>query len=163
MNQTLPLAELKRPLYYLLNDDHTVTALDNKDVLTWARSLDDEKRIVDETLLENVRISTVFIGIDHRFTVDPDLPPLLFESMTFSDIPELNEYQERYSTWQEAQDGHNRIVQWIKNGIPIREARKQLTLNLKRCEDSFLETYTAKLNTLTKCLKSLDSILKQTS
>ena len=49
----------------------------------------------------DVRVSTVFLGLDHQFGSGP---PLLFETMIFGG--EHNEYQERYSTWEEAEAGH---------------------------------------------------------
>src|SRR5262245_14898324 len=56
--------------------------------------LDDPKEIL---------ISTVFLGLDHQWM---DGPPLLFETMVFNGP--CNEFQERYSTWKEAEEGHKK-------------------------------------------------------
>lgn len=58
---------------------------------------------------ELVNISTVFVGIDHRFDVGG--PPLLFETMVFGG--EYDQYTERYSTWDEAEEGHKEIVRRV--------------------------------------------------
>lgn len=58
----------------------------------------------------NLLVSTVFLAIDHSFGTGP---PLLFETMVF-----LNEtrpydkggYQNRYTTWAEAEKGHAEVV-----------------------------------------------------
>lgn len=62
-------------------------------------------------------VSTVFLGMDHRFD---DGPPLLFETMVFSTKNwrkgrGLSEHDmDRYSTWDEAEAGHARMVEkWI--------------------------------------------------
>ncbi|HEY6143716.1 MAG TPA: hypothetical protein VIV55_09930 [Flavobacterium sp.] len=58
---------------------------------------------VDRTDIGNILVSTVFLGIDHSFRSDV---PILFETMIFGG--ELEGYQERYSTWDEAVKGHKR-------------------------------------------------------
>jgi hypothetical protein len=50
-----------------------------------------------------VYVSTVFLGLDHSFG---EGPPQLFETMIFGG--EHDEYQERYSTWDEAEAGHKK-------------------------------------------------------
>jgi hypothetical protein len=51
-------------------------------------------------VIGEVRVSTVFLGIDHAW----EGPPLLFETMVFGGP--LDEEMERYSTWEEAERGH---------------------------------------------------------
>jgi len=51
-------------------------------------------------------VSTVFIGLDHRFFGDG--PPLLFESMVFGGP--LDGEQFRYPTWDAAAAGHALLV-----------------------------------------------------
>jgi hypothetical protein len=57
-------------------------------------------------------VSTVFLGIDYNFGVGP---PAIFETMVFhddySDLP-----CERYSTKQEATDGHTAMCQRVHKG-----------------------------------------------
>jgi len=66
------------------NDDHYIVALNN---------------------IGNVKISTVFLRIDHQYG---DGPPILFETMIFGG--QYDDYQQRYSTWEEAASGHRVAV-----------------------------------------------------
>jgi len=119
-------------MFYILNENKEVVSI-GEDAMEWARQFEGTERRVDDTLIVekyNTRISTVFLGLDHRFGTDQDQLPVVFETMTFSNNPDLNEYQERYCTYDEAVKGHNRIVEFIKNDIPLKEARKTLTFNL---------------------------------
>ena len=84
------------------------------DVLDWARWLeaaDNEGRRVALAEFDGVMVSTVFLGINHRFLSDG--PPLIFETMVFGGAPE-DRVQRRYSTWEEAERGHEEIVKLIK-------------------------------------------------
>ena len=83
-------------------------AVPEPDLLTWARWLEEnqESLVADETV-GAIRISTVFLGLDHNiFGRDR---PALFQTMTFGG-PDQYEVCERYSTWEEAEAGHKRIV-----------------------------------------------------
>lgn len=53
-----------------------------------------------------VDVSTVFLGVDHNY--HPDHGPVLFETMVFGG--NLDQLQQRYSTWEEAEAGHQAIV-----------------------------------------------------
>lgn len=71
--------------------------------------------IGDETI-NGVRISTVFLPINHQ--LDPQASPLLFETMIFdSDGNVIYDYQERYSTWDEAEAGHKKAVELVKERL----------------------------------------------
>lgn len=63
-----------------------------------------------------VKVSTVFLGLDHGFWFQPVKPyrPVLFESMIFGGP--FNDEQERYCTIEEAQDGHQRMVRLARLG-----------------------------------------------
>ena len=52
-------------------------------------------------------VSTVHLGIDHNWS---DVgPPIIFETMVFGE-GEWSDLQERYSTAEDAAEGHDRIV-----------------------------------------------------
>ena len=51
---------------------------------------------------KGIRISTVWLGMNHNHYLGG--PPLIFETMIFGG--EHDQYQERYSTLEEAQEGH---------------------------------------------------------
>jgi hypothetical protein len=82
----------------------------------WARWFEEfGNRRVAETQVGDRRVSTIFLGLDHHFLNSG--PPLLFETMVFS--PDGSEYQERCSTWQEAEEQHARAIAWTKRKIGV--------------------------------------------
>jgi hypothetical protein len=77
-----------------------------EDVLEWGRWFETADRHVAKTVLPNgVKVSTVFLGLDHSFSGGQ---PILFETMIFGG--EHDQYQERYHTWEKAELGHKRAV-----------------------------------------------------
>lgn len=79
------------------------------DLMTWARFFDNiEDRRVAKTKINNVLVSTVFLGVDHSFG---DGPPLLFETMVLGGP--LDGEQDRYSTWDQAEAGHKAMVERV--------------------------------------------------
>lgn len=80
------------------------------DVKEWADWFEKAKRQVALTKLRSgVRISTVFLGIDHSFGLGT---PILFETMIFGG--KHNDYQARYTTWDDAEAGHRKAVKLVK-------------------------------------------------
>jgi len=70
-------------------------------------------RHVGDEIIDGKRVSTVFIGLTYNF--DPfSHVPIVFETMVFDNKHGI--YQDRYSTWQEAEEGHKKAVEWVKNG-----------------------------------------------
>ena len=67
-------------------------------------------RRVARDIVGKKTISTVFLGMDYNFTGKKK--PLLFETMVFG---QDEEYMERYSTWQEAKEGHKKILKKYQN------------------------------------------------
>jgi hypothetical protein len=72
----------------------------------WRRSTD--RRIARDEI-NGVTISTVFLGIDHGFGYGA---PVLFETMVFGG--ELDQEQERYTTYEAAEAGHAAMVARVK-------------------------------------------------
>lgn len=70
----------------------------------WARWYQTADRHVSRTEVDKVVVSTVFLGLDHNYSQVG--PPLLFETMIFGG--KHDDYQERYSTWNEAEEGHRK-------------------------------------------------------
>lgn len=77
------------------------------DPIKWALGMRRVDRRVAQDVVGDVRVSTVFLGIDHRF-LDTKGPPLVFETMVFGGP--LDQEQLRYSTWEEAERGHAAMV-----------------------------------------------------
>jgi hypothetical protein len=90
---------------YILDERHAVIPAD---LLTWARWFEtaDAQRVVAQEMLGAVKVSTVFLGLDHQYGMGP---PLLFETMVFGGG--LDGHQTRYSTWEEAVAGHRAMVE----------------------------------------------------
>ncbi len=81
------------------------------DFEAWARLCEElDYRIVAQELLPNGRwVSTVWLGLDHRFVGDG--PPLIFESMVFPRLTSLQGLdQRRYSSETAALAGHQELV-----------------------------------------------------
>ena len=106
-------------IHYLLDERHETIAVD---FATWAKQIDDpEKRRVGLTMVETPQgkfeVSTVFLGLDHRFGGNG--PPILFETMVFApdtDTPMRDLYCARYCSWGEALSGHEKTVRKLKDG-----------------------------------------------
>lgn len=82
----------------------------------WQLLEDWDYKRVDSTDVGPYWVSTVWLGLDHRFAGDG--PPLIFETMVFlkgeRDDPEHVGLQDidvvRYSSLQQAQEGHQAMV-----------------------------------------------------
>jgi hypothetical protein len=92
---------------YILDNSHRPVPCE--DLRTWARWMETADRVVAKTTVrEGLDVSTVFLGLDHRFGPGT---PLLFETMVFRDGDGGDE--ERYATWDEAVAGHQRLVELV--------------------------------------------------
>lgn len=75
--------------------------VDRKPVKCAMMDMEDD-RAVGRANIGKTLISTVFLAIDHNWHAGGT--PILFETMIFGG--QFNGYQERYSTWEEAEAGH---------------------------------------------------------
>lgn len=88
------------------------------DLDRWAEAQKRAHR-VGKTTVGPWTVSTVFLGIDHRWEPDHG-EPILWETMVFG--PHTT-YHDRYSSLEDAQEGHERVVQWLrKKGWRLRLA-----------------------------------------
>lgn len=81
-------------------------------VEAWARWFETVERHVADLRDGDIRVSTVFLGIDHPF---PGGPPLLFETMVFGGP--LDGELERCSTWEEAEQMHHDMVTRVTEAV----------------------------------------------
>lgn len=94
---------------YILNADGSVRP--EPDLLTWGRWLQTaERHIAHDHLPNDVRVSTVFLGLDHGFGSDG--PPILFETMIFGGPHD--QFMDRYATRDEAIAGHAKALALAK-------------------------------------------------
>jgi hypothetical protein len=101
------------PHYFIL-DGHTPVPCS---VETWSAWFEEnfDNRHVGCSEQGDVFVSTVFLGINHNFFGNG--PPILFETMVF--IAGDGGDCERYSTWDEAAEGHRKWVNMIFKPTPI--------------------------------------------
>lgn len=101
--------------YYILNGREPVVC---DDFMEWARFFDNiDNRRVLQADVGDWWVSTVFLGMDHRFG---DGPPLLFETMIFPRTGgERGEdvYCERCSTYDEAEAQHDRACEYARTEL----------------------------------------------
>ncbi len=88
-------------MHYILGPDGK-TAI-QVDLMVWARWFgNDYNRILKrDKVSKDVRVSTVFLGLDHAFGSGP---PILWETMIFGGKEDL--YQDRYTSHEDAMIGH---------------------------------------------------------
>lgn len=79
-------------------------------LLEWATWIADPKaKIVKQDDSNGFHVSTVFLGLDHSFSSNPMVEPVLFETMIFG-LPSESEYQTRCSTYKEALRMHENAL-----------------------------------------------------
>ncbi len=91
--------------YWILDDDGAPVPA--RDVISWGLWFETAERHVADDADEGtgVRVSTVFLGLDHSFG---DGPPLLYETLVFGGP--LDGTMRRYATRAEALAGHREMV-----------------------------------------------------
>ncbi len=104
---------MKSP-FYILDGNHDIVPIDDTEAFSeWFGKTD---RHIDRTNVGEYFVSTVFLGIYHNY--DPAGLPLLFETMVFGGKgDEDDEYTGqvwRYSTYEEARQGHNEVMRLIE-------------------------------------------------
>ena len=83
-------------------------AVPTKDAVQWAEAFEKADRQVAKSEVDGCDISTVFIGINHNFGSGP---PHIFETMVFGGP--CDGFQDRYSSWEEAEAGHRSMVAYV--------------------------------------------------
>lgn len=103
----IPVTDEFKPNTFILEGRTPVPC----DITNWAKRFEDKKlrQIANTEFGDYIRISTVFLGLDHNF--DGSGPPILFETMIFGSS--LNEQQWRYATYEEAEKGHEAAVERV--------------------------------------------------
>jgi hypothetical protein len=106
--------------FYKLEGKTTVPVT-SEEFFLWAATHPDERHAVvsqvgfkDGSSGDEVSVSTVFLGVNHRFI--PGQAPLVFETMVFGGT--MDNSQWRYSTWEEAEAGHERVLQQLYKEMP---------------------------------------------
>jgi hypothetical protein len=92
--------------YYIL-EGRTPVKVDS--IREWAARFNEGSKRVAFTTVGDADVSTVFLGLDHSWGGGP---PLLFETMVFGG--QYDEEQWRYSTYDDALEGHLEIVKMVQ-------------------------------------------------
>ncbi len=96
--------------HYFLNEDHTYTPCD---LMTWANQFEKGNKVVDD-IINGKHVSTIWLGLDHNHLGGR---PLVFETMVFDEPKGGSDiYMDRYTTWDEAIEGHKKAIQWVLDG-----------------------------------------------
>jgi hypothetical protein len=100
--------------YFYLNEDHSVRECD---LCEWSEQFEQmslsKQRHIAEDLIDGKIVSTVWLGLNHNYFGGV---PLIFETMIFeSEDSGSDIFCDRYSTWDEAVEGHKKAMQWVKD------------------------------------------------
>jgi hypothetical protein len=95
-----------RAIHYILEGKTTKQT----DFLTWAMWYERADRTVARTEINNIIVSTVFFGLD--FSLGDENVPMLFETMILGG--ELDGSKVRCSTWEQAEQLHERYVAMVR-------------------------------------------------
>jgi hypothetical protein len=99
-------------MFYYLNEDHSVRVCSSDE---WSNQFEEMRRKgTHHVACDQVgkhSVSTVFLGNNHNLYLGK---PLIFETMVFAGDSAIDDYCERYSTWDEAIEGHKKAIEWAK-------------------------------------------------
>ncbi len=98
-------------IYYILDENKNPIPCDDGGWIKLYEGKQEERRVGRDEI-DDYDISTVFLALDHNFWGGE---PLVFETMIFDKNGD-EIYLRRYSTWTEAEKGHKKAVQWVKDG-----------------------------------------------
>lgn len=100
---------------YILNDKGEPILC--PDLMEWGKWMEDGNRVLRQTKVGKLKISTVFLGLDHGFGLDgPGGEPVLWETMVFDTTTghavgtDGYDFQTRYSSQSDALEGHAKAV-----------------------------------------------------
>jgi hypothetical protein len=99
--------------WYRMNEDNTTELISEGMYPADADFGIANVRVGDDTI-DGQRVSTVFLCMDHSWSRE-EHAPILFETMIFGGPYDQEMW--RYSTYDEAKAGHDRIVNCLKEGI----------------------------------------------
>lgn len=83
------------------------TPIPEPELVKWAAWFESaERHVAQDSLADGLRVSTVFLGLDHNFGFGSERVPILWETMIFGADGDLEDYQERYKSYADAVAGH---------------------------------------------------------
>jgi hypothetical protein len=94
--------------WYILTTDNKPIAVSVTKASEWMEN-NPEKKAVKQDHIDDIFVSTVFLGLDHSWD---NQGLILWETMIFGGIND--QYQERYNSYEDALEGHQRAIDLIK-------------------------------------------------
>ena len=94
--------------WYILTTDNEPVAVSVTEAAQWMED-NPERKAVKQDHVDDVFVSTVFLGLDHSWS---NKGLILWETMIFGGIND--QYQERYNSYEDALEGHQRAINLIK-------------------------------------------------
>ena len=91
--------------YWILDEDNIPVSTSS--IIEWGEFMQSEKKIIQQNKVDEYVLSTVFLGVDHRWIGSPD--PVLFETMLFDGKGDPV-FTNRYFTYDQARAFHNEYL-----------------------------------------------------
>ena len=95
--------------WYILDNNNKPVKSNIIDCGKWLEA-NPERKAVKQEHIGDVFVSTVFLGLDHSFQ---SATPTLWETMIFGG--EYDQYQERYTSYKDALEGHQTALNLLNN------------------------------------------------
>jgi hypothetical protein len=108
------------------------------DLIEWATYMETMNRRIALAKVYGVRVSTVFLGLNQNWLGEP---PILFETMVFGG--KYDSLQKRYHTKFEAEMGHIKIVEMVRDRWLISLLIEGLWIKLKKAKE-YIQVYAEK-------------------
>ena len=97
-------------MWYILDENNKpVASASIIEAATWLDK-NPERKAVKQEHINDVRISTVFLTLDHAWPKD-DITPVLWETMIFGG--EHDQYMDRYTSYEDALEGHQKALNLV--------------------------------------------------
>lgn len=97
--------------WYILDEKNKPVASNIVDCGIWLQN-NPERKAVKQEKIGDVRVSTVFLGLDHAWNSNI---PVLWETMIFGG--EHDQYQDRYTSIEDAVEGHQKAVDLVNSEL----------------------------------------------
>ena len=105
--------------WYILDNNHKPVISTAVKSSEWMENNPKRKTVGYDELTDlngdDVRISTVFLGLDHSYFLKI---PTLWETMIFGGEND-QAYQERYGSYEQAIEGHQKAINFINTGYVV--------------------------------------------
>ena len=103
--------------WYILDNNHKPVISTAVKSSEWMEDNPNRKIVGYDELTDlngdDVRVSTVFLGLDRAMPWDEDKTPVLWETMIFGGVNDQG-YQKRYASYEQAIEGHQNAINFIK-------------------------------------------------